>query len=107
MIRSLRAKLAASHILPILLLMPILSLYLFYVLEDFFSASLLQQLSYQANLLSHQVEQNPELVQDPPAAQAFLASVAHLTDARVVILSTESTILASTRSQDADRIGAP
>jgi signal transduction histidine kinase len=105
MMRSLRAKLAASHMLPILLLMPILSLYLFYVLEDYFAASLLQQLTYQANLLSHQVEQNPALVQDPQAAQAFLDGVAHETDARVVILSTQSVILASTRAEDASRIG--
>ncbi|MBN1886942.1 MAG: HAMP domain-containing histidine kinase [Thermoflexales bacterium] len=104
MMRSLRAKLAASHSLPILLLLPILSLYLFYVLEDFFVDSLLQQLTYQANLLSHQVEQQPELLDDPQAAQTFLASVAPLTDGRVVILSTDSVILASTR-QDDDRVG--
>lgn len=39
---SLRVKLAVSNILPILLLMPFLSLYLFYSLEELFSQTLLQ-----------------------------------------------------------------
>ncbi len=105
MIHSLRTRLAASHILPILLLIPILSLYLFYVLEGFFSSSLLQQLTYQANLLSNLVEQNPDLVEDRQAMDEFLSGVARLTDARVVILSKDSIILTSTDAADAARIG--
>lgn len=102
--RSLRARLAASHSLPILLLLPVLGLYLFNVLEDFFVTSLLQQLTYQADLLSHQIERDPTLLDDPPAAQTFLASVTPLADGRVLILSTDGVILASTRRDD-DRVG--
>ena len=46
MMQSLRVKLALSHTLPFLLLMPMLTLYLFYSLEDFFNQNLLQQLTY-------------------------------------------------------------
>jgi len=102
---SLRAKLAASHILPILLLMPVLSLYLLYSLEGFFTQSLVRQLTYQAQLLHEQIEQSPGLVDDPQTAQSFLVEAARLTDARVLILSNESVILASTRAEDADRLG--
>ena len=105
MMQSLRAKLAVSHILPILLLMPILSLYLFYSLEKFFASSLLQQLTYQARLVHDQAQQHPELTQDQQAAASYLSGVAHLTDARVVLLSREGVILASTRAEDANRIG--
>jgi signal transduction histidine kinase len=105
MMQSLRARLAVSHILPILLLMPILSLYLFYSLEQFFASSLLQQLTYQARLVHDQAQQHPELTQDQQAAASYLTSVARLTDARVVLLSREGIILASTRAEDADRIG--
>ncbi len=105
MMHSLRTKLVASHILPILLLIPILSLYLFYVLEEFFSTSLLQQLTYQANLVSSLVEQNPGLVEDHQAMNDFLSGVARWTDARVVILSKDNIILTSTDATDADRIG--
>jgi two-component system sensor histidine kinase BaeS len=105
MMPSLRAKLAISHVLPILLLMPILSLYLFYSLEKFFASSLLQQLTYQAQLVYDEVQQRPELTQNQQAAASYLADVARLTNARVVLLSKEGIILASTRAEDADRIG--
>jgi two-component system sensor histidine kinase BaeS len=107
MMQSLRIRLAASHILPILLLLPVLSLYLFYALEGFFAQTLLQQLTYQARLLSNQAQQQPVLLADPQAAQSFLDEAARLTDARVVLLSKDGTILGSTRTEDAGRIGTP
>jgi len=106
MIRSLRARLALSHILPILLLMPVLSLYLVYSLEGFLARNLLQQLSYQARLLTDQVQQNEGIVENAQAAQDFLTHASRLTDAHVLLLSRDGTILASTHVEDADRIGA-
>lgn len=105
-IRSLRVKFALSHLLPILLLMPLFSLYLFYSLENFFTQKLVQQLTYQANLLFDQVQQQPALWLDAGARQAFLTTVAQHTDARVILLSNEGIILGSTRLEDAGRIGA-
>lgn len=102
---SLRVKLAVSNILPILLLVPFLSLYLFYSLEALFSQTLLQQLTFQARLLQEQIQQQPELIENRSTAQRFLAEVARLTDARVVLLSKEGTILASNRAEDAGRLG--
>ncbi|MEW5721094.1 MAG: hypothetical protein AB1817_20885, partial [Chloroflexota bacterium] len=104
-IRSLRAKLVASHILPVLFLIPILTLYLLYFLEEWFDSSLLQQLSYQARLLQNRAQVNPSVVENPPAAQNFLAGISGLTDARVVLLSRDAIILASTRKEDLARIG--
>ena len=105
--QSLRVKLILNNILPILLLMPLLSLYLFYSLESFFSQTLLEELAVQANLLADRAQQQPQLTRDNRAAQAFLAEVAPLTNARVVLLSKEAIILASTRREDANRIGLP
>lgn len=104
---GLRFKLALSNVLPILLLTPLLSLYLSYSLEAFFSQALLQQLTFQAHLLLEQVERQPELVEDRVAAQRFLTEVGRLTEARVVLLSKEGTILASNRSEDMGRLGQP
>ena len=106
MIRSLRARLALSHILPILLLMPVLSLYLVYSLEGFLARNLLQQLSYQARLLTDQVRQNERIMESAQAAQDFLTRVSGLTDAHVLLLSRDGTLLASTHVEDTDRIGA-
>lgn len=104
-IRSLRAKLALSHVLPILLLTPLLSLYLIYSLEEFFTQELLQQLTQQTHLLFAQVAEDGLLLDRATAAQAFLATVARQTDARVLLLTNTGVILGSTRAEDSDRIG--
>lgn len=104
---SLRLKLAVSNILPVLLLVPFLSLYLFYSLEELFSQTLLQQLTFQARLLLEQIQQQPELIENRATAQRFLTEVAGLTEARVVLLSNEGTVLASNRAEDGDRLGQP
>ncbi len=103
--RSLRTKLAIANILPILLMMPLLSLYLLYSLEELFTQKMLQQLTQQAELLNNQVQTTPELMENAQAAQQFLAGVAPYTDARVMLLSQAGTILASTRLEDQELIG--
>lgn len=105
MMRSLRVKFAFSHILPILLLSPLLSLYLLYSLEEFFTQKLLQQLAQQAHLLFDQVQQNLVVVEEQATAQRFLAKIAPQMNARVLLIDKDGTILASTRSEDAGRIG--
>ncbi|MCL4302555.1 MAG: HAMP domain-containing histidine kinase [Anaerolineae bacterium] len=102
---NLRIKLMVSNTLPIFLLAPLLSLFLFYSLEELFSQTLLQQLTFQARLLLDQTERQPELIEDRLAAQRFLAEIARLSDARVLLLSKEGTVLASNRAEDASRLG--
>jgi signal transduction histidine kinase len=106
MIWTLRTKLSISHSLPILIVMPILSLYLIYFLEGFFNESLLQQLTYQAQILREQ-SQRDQVISDPQTAQNFLRRIAPLTDARIVLLSHEATLLASTHPEDTPRLGQP
>lgn len=103
---SLRTKLAISHLLPILLLTPLLSLYLLYSLEEFFNQKLLQQLFQQSQLLFDQVQSDPALVESPLVAQGFLTNLARKTDARVILFSRKGVILGSTRPEDTNRIGA-
>jgi signal transduction histidine kinase len=103
--QSLRTKLIIATILPILLLMPLLSLYLLYTLEEFYTQKLLQQLAQQALLLHDRVQQQPSLVEEAEAAQIFLQRVASNTDARVLLLAKDGLILASSRAEDANRIG--
>ena len=85
MIHSLRVKFALSNILPIILLAPLLSLYLIYSLESFFTQKLLHQLSLQASLLFDQAQEERTLVDDPAASQRFMASLRAKTDARVIL----------------------
>lgn len=107
MISSLRTRLAASHSLPILLLTPILGLYLLHSLESFYTQTLLDQLTNQAELLQTQVDSEPDLVQNPESARSFLFRIARLIGARVLLLSPDSVVLASSRKEDADRLDRP
>lgn len=106
-IRTLRTKLTIANILPILVLTPLLSLYLLYSLEDWFTQKLLQRLTQQAHALLSEVQDQPHLLTDPHAAQAFLATVAPITDAHVLLLTKTGAILGSTRVEYAARIGKP
>lgn len=104
-LQSLRAKFAIANSLPMLLLMPVLSLYLLNTLETFYTQKILQQLAQQALLIFDQVRAEPALVEEPAAAQAFLTAVGSNTGARVLLLSKAGLILGSTRTADADYIG--
>jgi len=104
--QGLRSKFVLSHIIPTLLLLPLLSVYLLYTLEDFYTASLLHQLVNQSRLLRDEVERDPELIENTQVAQKLLSTIAALTDSRVVVLNREGIILASSREEDDVRIGS-
>ncbi|MGE5265403.1 MAG: ATP-binding protein [Acidobacteriota bacterium] len=105
MIRSLRGKLAISHVVPTLLLLPLLSLYLLYSVESFYTQSLLQQLVYQSQLVRSEIERDPDVPAKLEATKVFLARVADLIGSRVILLNEDATIIASTEKEDASRIG--
>ncbi len=105
MIRSLRAKLALSHVIPAVLLLPILSLYLLFTLEDFYIHGLIRQLRYQAELMREDIEHEAVPVTDIPSARIFLATIAPSTDSHLIILNRDSVLLGSSRADDDARIG--
>ena len=106
MIRSLHAKLAFSHIISVLLLLPLLSLYLLYALERFYTDNLLQQLVYQSQLVRDEIERDPMLTASTDATKDFFAALAPLSDSRVMLLDQTGTIQALTRKGEAGRIGS-
>ncbi len=105
MIRSLQIKLIASHTLPIIALMPVLTLYLLFTLEGFLNQSMLRQLRGQAFLLRERIESDPALVDSRQAAQSFLMATEGMTGARIFIVARDSTIVASSRPEDAKFTG--
>ncbi len=99
--RSIQVKLALSHTLPVLILLPVLTLYLLYTLEGFFIQNLLRQVNYEALVLQDRIQSDPTLAENGAAAQQFLSHTESLTGARIFIVSQNSTILASSRPDDA------
>ncbi len=103
--RSLRAKLAWSHIIPTILLLPILSLYLLFTLEDFYIQGLLRQLVFQAELLREDIQYEAQPITSAGSAQRFLETIRTSTDSNVMLLDRNAVVLASNRPEDAARVG--
>lgn len=105
MMPSLRSKFVLSHIVPTFLLLPLLSIYLLYTLENFYTESLLHQLVNQAQILRDEMEREPKLIENSEVAQGLLDAMSRLTDSRIVLLNHDGIIFASSRKKDEARIG--
>lgn len=105
MIHSLKVKLAASHTLPILVLMPVLTLFLLYTIEGLLNQTLLHEMKNEAFLLRDIMASNPATLDNHDARQAFLAQASRLTGARVLLISPDSVILDASRNADTERVG--
>lgn len=94
--RTLRGQLVLSHILPFLLVLPLITAALWYLIEtQVLLASLSQRATEQATLLAQSVRRQLEVLDDPDLAQAFVASLAVSLDGRVLLLSPDGRALAA------------
>ncbi len=108
MFRTLRSRLILSHILPLLVVVPLMGIALITLLEQFvLLPNLTTELKQQASLLADLTEAQRDLWTNPAAAQAFVQNAGpHLT-ARLMLLDHTGHLLASSDAADADRMGQP
>ncbi|MEZ4581273.1 MAG: hypothetical protein R3A10_06430 [Caldilineaceae bacterium] len=103
MLRSLRVRFALSHTLPILLLVPLLSLLLLYLLQTrYFLDTLAEELVVQAEMLAGLARQENMFSQEPDVAQAYLSSVSAEMTARVMLIDPSHRIFVSAPLESAD-----
>lgn len=110
--RTLRGRLIASHILPVLVVTPLIGLAIYAVLLTQGTLSAVQgkldqeatRLTNQAQTLASITGQVESIWDDPAAAQEFLAN-ANLRLTTLTMLDTDGRILASSEEINADRIG--
>lgn len=108
MLRTLRARLVLSHILPLLVIIPLMGIALIYVLEtQVVVPNLANELEEDARLLANILQGEPEIWTDEASAQASLASVAPGDTVRGMLLDPHGRVLASTDPADGDRVGEP
>ncbi len=94
--RTLRGQLVLSHILPFLLVLPLITAALWYLIEtQVLLASLSQRATEQATLLVQSVRRQLQVLDDPELAQSFVASLAVSLDGRVLLLGPEGQALAA------------
>ena len=94
--RTLRGQLVLSHILPLLIVLPLLTLALLVLIEtQVLLTSLTQRATEQATLLAQAVRRQLEVLDDPELAQSFVAGLTVSLDGRVLLLSPDGQALAS------------
>ena len=108
MLNTLRGRFILSHILPLLIVIPLMGIAIIYLVEtQFLLPSMLAELKGDALLLSRIAAQDQEIWQDPAYAQKLLSQTSFRNDGRLMLLNIDGTLIASSDPADANRIGTP
>lgn len=95
--RKLRTRLIFSHILPLLVVLPIVGVVLTYLLEtQVLLAGLSNELERQALLVAELADNYPQIWFDPLQARIFTARVDPYVSAQMTLITAEGVVLAST-----------
>ena len=96
MLRSLRNRLILSHLLPILLIIPLMGAAMIYVLETrFLLPTVYRGLGKEASLMAEITRNQPIFWQNPVAAQALVNGVSPYLNGKVSLISLDGYLLAS------------
>ncbi len=105
-LRSLRARFVLSHIVPMLVVIPIVGIALTYLLgTQVLLASLSNELERQAGLVAAAAVAYPQVWFDQTQARAFTALVGERLTAQVALVDPSGTLLATTDPADQGLVG--
>jgi signal transduction histidine kinase len=104
--RTLKSRLILSHILPVLIILPLVGLALLYILEtQIFLANLAEQLQQQAALTADMAREQPDIWQDAAKADVFVTRFSTYHQSQVTLLDPQGHLLASSNSDEMARAG--
>jgi two-component system sensor histidine kinase BaeS len=97
--RSLQSRFIISHILPVLVVVPLIGLILIYLLEtQIILTQVSQDISDKAHLIAETVNGRPEVLQDADEAEAFINGVSIYIEERIFLFGPDGEMLASNES---------
>jgi len=106
MLRTLRRRFVLSHLLPVLVIVPLIGITLAYLLEtQVLLPSLSNELQGDAMLVAEIFQNEPEVLQNQERAQAVLARLAPSVKVRAMLLDSRGRLVASSNPDDANRLG--
>ena len=106
MLRSLKVRLALSHSIPVLLLVPLLGLVLLYQLERrVFIDNLAVELEVQGALIAEFIQHDQSLWRDPEATVAMLENLQVHIPAQIMLLDGQAHLLSSNPPTEWRQIG--
>jgi signal transduction histidine kinase len=95
--RSLRSRFILSHILPVLVAVPLAGLILIYLFEtQVVLTQMAADISDKANLIATTVNGRPELLQNATEAETFINGVSIYIDEQIVLIAPNGDVIAST-----------
>ncbi|MEA3337562.1 MAG: HAMP domain-containing sensor histidine kinase [Chloroflexota bacterium] len=105
---TLRERLILSHILPLLLVLPLVFITLVYILEtQILLTDLSQDITEQANLIAKAISHKPVILEDVEQAEAFIGSIDLHLDGRILLIDSEGLLLAASLSPATGENGSP
>ena len=105
---TLRGRLILSHILPILILVPLIGVVLIYILEtQVLLADLSNNLMQRAAITAQMAADQPNIWRDTAQAQIFVTRYSATLQSGVVLLDPTGKLLASNDPGDAGHLGQP
>jgi two-component system sensor histidine kinase BaeS len=108
MFRTLRSRLILSHILPLLLVVPLVGIGLIYILETQLAlADLSQELADHGALSADLARDRTAIWSDAGAAQQFVSWYAVRSHSQIMLLDSRGNLLASSRPGDVSLVGQP
>ena len=94
--QSLRSRLILSHILPLVIIVPLVSLALSYLLEtQIILSELSDKLNERASMIIEALYTNPEVWSDPNSASTFMSRIEYQLKGQVFLLKPNGLIIAS------------
>lgn len=99
--KSLRGRFILSHLLPILLVVPLVALVTLYLLEtQVLLTTVSSNLEQQARTIATAVTGNPDVLRDPRLAEQFLARIALQADRSLVLYDSAGNVVTASGQQD-------
>ncbi|MEZ4865215.1 MAG: sensor histidine kinase [Caldilineaceae bacterium] len=106
MLRTLQSRFALSHLLPVLLVIPLIGLTTIYLVESrYFLDDLAAELVGQGSLIAELIEGDQQLWSDPTAGGQLVARLQPKLHARVMLLDGSGRMLSSSLGEDTTRRG--
>jgi two-component system sensor histidine kinase BaeS len=106
MIDTLRQRLIVSHVLPLLIIIPVLGISLMYILEtQILLPSLSVELIQEAAIITELGRDHVSVWQNPGQAQVFVTRLDPLLGAQIILLDSHGRILASNNPNYIRRLG--
>jgi two-component system, OmpR family, sensor histidine kinase BaeS len=105
MLKTLRRRLVLSHILPVLIVLPLMGMAIVYAIEtQYLVPSLSRELEWDTQLMAELARNQRGVFDNSQNAQAFLNSLELDPRKRIMLLSADGRLLASSDPADVDRI---